>query len=538
METILANTIYVCMYVCMVPIPKASKDKKLLISYRPIALTSCLLSKLAERLILARLEFVAESRHLIPAEQVGFRAKRSAEDSIGRLVQNVQDGWQRPNKGNRAGQPDGSTAQKYVLVAYDFSRAYDVVDHKLLRLRLLELGLPLCLARWVWGWLRDRRVRVEVQGALSKERIFRAGLPQGSVLSPQLFLLWAAGLAETLRAPGKSPYIYADDTAVLSSGNTMEVATQRAQTAADSLAAWAHQNKMIVAGEKTQLLVFITKRQRHRRMCHQGGRKDGAGVRHAGPARRGDRPQTPVRGPLPPTARTSSPQERPPTSPSRPQLGTGRGRSAYGGQRLRTGRPGTCRRHLAPRRGPTTRGAAGEGDEDGGAHHHWMPPVHTGPRGDSGGPTGLRNREEGGAGRPPSEESPGPVAGRPAAHDRRGLGAGAAVIGEGLADPRPPSDDGGGDLPPIEPVLPPRIPPWTHGGNVSFRLDVGPLRLGATGEERKRAPGLPALHLASVHLASLPQCAIWLWTDGSVEGASRTEAPEPSSSGRMEKRRR
>lgn len=149
METILANTIYVCMYVCMVPIPKASKDKKLLISYRPIALTSCLLSKLAERLILARLEFVAESRHLIPAEQVGFRAKRSAEDSIGRLVQNVQDGWQRPNKGNRAGQPDGSTAQKYVLVAYDFSRAYDVVDHKLLRLRLLELGLP---SAWLAGY--------------------------------------------------------------------------------------------------------------------------------------------------------------------------------------------------------------------------------------------------------------------------------------------------------------------------------------------------------------------------------------------------
>ncbi|KAF0298749.1 Leucine-rich PPR motif-containing protein, mitochondrial [Amphibalanus amphitrite] len=127
--------------------------------------------------------FAAQYAHV--SRQVGFRAKRSAEDSIGRLVQNVQDGWQRPKYDRRAERPDGSTAQKYLLTAYDFSRAYDVVDHKLLKLRLLELGLPLCLVRWVWSWLRDRRVRVEVQGALSKERIFRAGLPQGSVLTAE-----------------------------------------------------------------------------------------------------------------------------------------------------------------------------------------------------------------------------------------------------------------------------------------------------------------------------------------------------------------
>ena len=74
-------------------------------------------------------------------------------------------------------------------MAFDFARAYDVVDHRLLRVRLLELGLPLCMAQWLWQWLRDRRVRVEVSGVKSGERVFRAGLPQGSVLAPPLFLL-------------------------------------------------------------------------------------------------------------------------------------------------------------------------------------------------------------------------------------------------------------------------------------------------------------------------------------------------------------
>lgn len=55
----------------VVPIPKASKDKRLLSSYRPIALTSCV-GKLAERLLLARLEFLAEDRKLIPSSKWGL----------------------------------------------------------------------------------------------------------------------------------------------------------------------------------------------------------------------------------------------------------------------------------------------------------------------------------------------------------------------------------------------------------------------------------------------------------------------------------
>ncbi|KAF0301519.1 putative RNA-directed DNA polymerase from transposon BS [Amphibalanus amphitrite] len=190
------------------------------------------------------------------SKQVGFRAGRSVEDSIGRLVQQVQDGWNRP-KSRRADPPEGTTAQKYVLVAYDFARAYDVVDHRLLRLRLLELGLPRCMVQWTWQWLRDRQVAVEVNGVKSGERVFRAGLPQGSVLSPLLFLLWAAPLAHSLKAiQGCTPYMYADDTATLCAGASIETARHRAQQAADTLTRWARTSKMVVSGEKTQVLVL------------------------------------------------------------------------------------------------------------------------------------------------------------------------------------------------------------------------------------------------------------------------------------------
>ncbi|KAF0291218.1 putative RNA-directed DNA polymerase from transposon BS [Amphibalanus amphitrite] len=131
------------------------------------------------------------------------------------------------------------------------------LDHRLLRLNLTEQGLPLCLVHWVWQWLRDRRTRVEVRGDLSGERVFRAGLPQGSVLSPSLFVLWAAPLVQVIKKiPGCTPYMYADDTAVLCAGNTIELARERAQRAADALTRWARETKMRVSGEKTQLLVL------------------------------------------------------------------------------------------------------------------------------------------------------------------------------------------------------------------------------------------------------------------------------------------
>ena len=169
----------------VVPIPKSAKDKKLVSSYRPIALTSHV-GKLAERLIKSRLVYLTEYRGMIPSEQVGFRAGRSVGDSIGRLVQEVHDGWQRP-KSRKRNSPEGTTAQKFVLVAFDFARAYDVVDHRLLRVRLLELGLPLCLVQWMWQWLRNGSVRVEVSGVKSRERMFLASLPQGSVLARPCF---------------------------------------------------------------------------------------------------------------------------------------------------------------------------------------------------------------------------------------------------------------------------------------------------------------------------------------------------------------
>ena len=72
-------------------IPKAGKDPHEVTTYRLISITSHV-AKLAERMMGARLTHLLESDNTIPAEKVGFRRGRSAEENLESLIQEVQDG--------------------------------------------------------------------------------------------------------------------------------------------------------------------------------------------------------------------------------------------------------------------------------------------------------------------------------------------------------------------------------------------------------------------------------------------------------------
>ncbi|XP_043195854.1 uncharacterized protein LOC122367106 [Amphibalanus amphitrite] len=488
------------------PIPKAGKDKRLISSYRPIALTSHV-SKLVERLVLSRLNHVVAARNLIPPEQVGFREGRSVEDSLGRLVQQVQNGWQRPR--SRKKQPaDGETAQRYVLTAFDFSRAYDTVDHRLLRVRLLQQGIPLCLITWIWSFLRDRRAHTEVNGTKSRERIFRAGLPQGTLLAPTLFLLWAAPLADALKKiPGTTPYMYADDTATLCSGNTILVARRRAQQAADVLVQWALASKMRVASEKTQVLV-LSQAPKDAVDCYikVAGETVAAGAQLKLLGVTLDRP--------PPK------NLRQKTRPRIAQLKRLTGRDwGLREQQLRAVANGYVR-------GPQEHAAAA-----------WLPAtpashveilereLRAAARVITGCPVSTRTHAL------LAEAGMPPVSARRLSLAARFLAKARALPREDplrtVADEVVPARlssvtgwrqvgtevwEAAGVSSPIEPVLPSRQPPWVTTNGVTFRLDVGP------GLPPRAASAQTKLEVATLHLSGLPQCATWVWTDGAADG--------------------
>ena len=257
----------------------------------------------------------------MPPEQVGFRRGRTAEEHVGRLVQHVQDGWNRPKPRGRP--VEGWTAERFVLLSFDFARAYDTIDHRMLKLKLLRLSLPRCLVDWIFQFLRDRRARVEVNDVPSEERPFRAGLPQGSVLAPSLFTLWSADLAAALRGiPGTTVLMYADDTATLSSGSTLPIARSRAQLAADTLAKWAITWKANIWRENSSPGP-ITVGPGRQGLPHQGRRRFGRGEPPPEDPRRDARPTSALRPTLLFHQEESQAAHRPSAQNDRTELGTG-----------------------------------------------------------------------------------------------------------------------------------------------------------------------------------------------------------------------
>ena len=76
----------------------------------------------------------------------------------------------------------------------DFSKAFDTVPHSCLLLKLESLGITGDLLNWIKAFLTIRFQRFVVNGCHSRWLPVISGVPQGSILDPQLFILYVNGI--------------------------------------------------------------------------------------------------------------------------------------------------------------------------------------------------------------------------------------------------------------------------------------------------------------------------------------------------------
>jgi ribonuclease HI len=228
----------------IVPLLKAGKSPKELKSFRPISLTSCVV-KLLERLVAERMYYLVETRGFIHRFQAGFRKGRSCEDQILRVVQAIENGFAQKKM------------ERSVLVLLDFSSAYDTVWKEKLLVSLHEQGIPLQIVRWLASFLNNRVARVRYGDALSSARTMRQGLPQGSVLSPLLFVLYINNLAKLL-PEWATNVIFADDVSILCTHRDREEAVRMAQEAVDIVVGWSKEWKLNLNPTKSEVAFFST----------------------------------------------------------------------------------------------------------------------------------------------------------------------------------------------------------------------------------------------------------------------------------------
>ena len=91
----------------------------------------------------------------------------------------------------------------------DISKAFDRVWHAGLLAKLQAAGVSGNIHAWFADYLSDRKQRVVLPGAVSDWTYIRAGVPQGSILGPLLFLLFINDIVNDI---GSNIRLFADDT--------------------------------------------------------------------------------------------------------------------------------------------------------------------------------------------------------------------------------------------------------------------------------------------------------------------------------------
>ena len=228
----------------IIPILKNGKSASKMESYRPISLTSVVVKTL-ERLIMNRLYYEAETKEWISNKQAGFRAQRSCEDQVLRMVQGVSDNFQeKPPK-------------RTVMALIDYSKAYDRVWREDLLLDLIQLGCPMQMVRWFRRFLSDRTGQVRYNGALSRKKVIPQGLPQGAVSSPVLFLIYINGLVDVIPSDMEAA-LFADDASFWYANPDLNIANRKIQECMDAVVAWSTEKKMDINVEKSEITFFST----------------------------------------------------------------------------------------------------------------------------------------------------------------------------------------------------------------------------------------------------------------------------------------
>ena len=152
-------------------------------------------------------------------------------------------------------------------LAVDIAGAFDKVSHLGVLHKLRSYGIAGSLHQWITRYLTDRNLQAVVGGATSSRFPVTAGVPQGSILRPTLFLVYVNDAADVL-PPGAVPatYSYADDTTLyvlIPSVNHAAASCNTLHTGMDALAEseWGTTWRLQFEPSKSQAMTIT--RHRH-----------------------------------------------------------------------------------------------------------------------------------------------------------------------------------------------------------------------------------------------------------------------------------
>ena len=144
-------------------------------------------------------------------------------------------------------------------VFLDISKAFDKVWHEGIIFKLQQNGISDDLLNILSDFLRNRKQRVTLNGQSSSWTNVNAGVPQGSILGPLLFLIYINDLPDGLSSNAK---LFADDTSLFSVVHDINTSTIELNSDLKKINDWAFQWKMTFnpdCSKQAQEIIFSRK---------------------------------------------------------------------------------------------------------------------------------------------------------------------------------------------------------------------------------------------------------------------------------------
>jgi Reverse transcriptase (RNA-dependent DNA polymerase) len=209
-------------------------------NYRPISVLS-VFSKLLEKLFYNRLISFVDANNVLHHNQFGFRKDKSTSLALANVISSLI------HKCN--------ASLKTAFALLDLKKAFDFINHDLLSTKLKHYGIRGIPQQWLSSYLSKRTQKCKVNETFSKYKSVSAGVPQGSVLGPLLFILFINDVFQFM-IPGVEVFLFADDTAIIFSAPDNTMLQHSVTDFFVKYVTWCAANCIVVNPTKSSYLLF------------------------------------------------------------------------------------------------------------------------------------------------------------------------------------------------------------------------------------------------------------------------------------------
>ena len=222
------------------PIPKEG-DHEQANNNRPISLLP-MLSKVCEKVVLNQVVSYLDINKRLSTEQSGNKKYHSTETS---LIETTDTFLHAIDK-----------KEVTAVVLLDMSKAFDSLDHKILMLKLQDVGMSPGALNWFSSYLSNRQQVVRINSALSGKLTVHSGVPQGSILGPILFSIYVNDLPTIPQHC--SSKVFVDDNKLYTSFPVQqcELAVTKVNEDLRKIRDWCFDNRLLLNVSKTKLILF------------------------------------------------------------------------------------------------------------------------------------------------------------------------------------------------------------------------------------------------------------------------------------------